>query len=136
MSDYTAAPFVAGLLGGLGLLALIVAVGGLYGVLLELGERRKRETAVRLALGANPGQLIRTVIREGMRPVLTGLVIGLLLGTAARALFAGAPFSLDASDPAAILLASVPLLLIALLACYLPARAAARVDPRVLLYEV
>ena len=120
--------------GGLGGLALILAMAGLYGVLSDLVLRRTREIGVRMALGADAPRVMRMVIGDGARPVIEGLAIGTGIGILARMSFK--PLFLrmvPAFDP--MLLVIVPLLFIAaaLLASYLPARRASRVDPNVAL---
>ena len=123
--------FVVGF-GTLAFLALGFAMSGLYGVLSHVVARRTRELGVRAALGAEPGHLIRLVLKDGTRPVLEGIVIG--FGMAAGARLGMQPWFTDpvtAVDPVALVIALVPLVIAAALACYLPARRAARVDPNV-----
>lgn len=118
----------------LGLVALVLAMAGLYGVLSHLVARRTREMGVRLALGATPARISRMVLGDGSRPVVVGLVLGYLVGTAARVIaqqMMQQPVS--AIDPLAFSLVPVPLALAAFLASYLPARRASRVDPNVAL---
>jgi ABC-type antimicrobial peptide transport system permease subunit len=118
----------------LGGLALILAMGGLYGVLSEAVLRRTRELGIRMALGADAYRLQRMVLVDGIRPVVVGLALGvgcgLILRVAFRPMFIR---MLPAFDP--ILFAVVPAAFIAaaLLAAYFPARYASRVDPNVAL---
>ena len=122
---------VAGLLG---LLALALAMAGLYGVLSHVVARRTRELGVRMALGADAGRIARQVLIEGVSPVVGGLVLGLTLGAIARLLLR--PFVarlFPAMDATVLLIVPVPFLVAAMVACYLPARRAARVDPNVAL---
>jgi macrolide transport system ATP-binding/permease protein len=131
---YVAARIAGGLAAALGALTLILAMVGLYGVQAQAVAHRTREVGVRMALGAGVSQIERMVLREGFRPVIEGLMIGLFLGTVAR----GAMRALIAApipiiDPFAIALVPIPLGIAALMACYLPARRAARVDPNVAL---
>jgi predicted permease len=128
---------VAALASGLGTLALVLAMVGLYGVLSYVVARRTREMAVRMALGAEPKRIVRMVMRDGVRPVLEGLVLALVVAVGIRLVFRAI---LDPSIPVIDLLvfglAPLPLLAAALLASYLPARRAARVDPNVALRDL
>jgi hypothetical protein len=120
----------AGIAGLLGLFALVLALAGLYGVMAHLVAARTREVGLRVALGATTWQIQRMIIRQGLSPVVLGLVGGLLAaflgGMGLRATLNGLelPFDIPA------LLSVITLFLGAgLLACYLPARRASRVDP-------
>jgi ABC-type antimicrobial peptide transport system permease subunit len=128
---------MASVAGLLGLLALVLAMAGLYGVLSYVVTRRTREMGVRVALGATPGRVMRLVFRDGMWPVLEGLVIGLTLadltGMALRPVFVRI---LPSIDPLMYTVVPVPFLVAACLACYLPARRAAAADPNVALRQL
>jgi putative ABC transport system permease protein len=120
--------------GALAFLALAFAMSGLYGVLSHIVARRTRELGVRAALGADRSRLVRLVFRDGSRPVIEGILIG--FGMAAGARLSMQPWFTEpvtAVDPAALVIALVPLLVAAALACYFPARRASRVDPNVAL---
>jgi predicted permease len=123
------------LLGVFGLLALSLASVGLYGIMAYSVNQRRREIGVRMALGAGQGNVWRLVLRQGMTLVLTGLAFGvgfaLLLGHALSRFLYG----VSASDPVSLGGASLVLLVVALVACYLPARSASRVDPLVALRD-
>jgi hypothetical protein len=122
----------AGLSAILGLIALVLALAGLFGVLAHIVARRTREIGVRIALGAETPQIIRLVLREGMSPVLLGIGVGTAFGVLAR--LATRPMflaPLPAVDIWALVLVPIPMLLAGLLACYLPARRAPRVGPNV-----
>jgi len=125
---------VATMAGLLGLLALVLSMAGLYGVLAHLVTRRTREIGLRLALGAERADIVRMVVRDGLRPVLEGLVLGFgfaaLLRMAMRPLFVRLMPSMHWE---LLLLVPVPFVAAALLAAYLPARRAAGVDPNVAL---
>jgi ABC-type antimicrobial peptide transport system permease subunit len=123
--------WAAGALGGL---ALLLAMTGLYGVLSELVLRRTRELGIRMALGADARRLVRMVLADGTRPVLVGLGIGLSAGIVLRLAFRPLFIRmLPAFDPSMIALVPLTFIAAALLAAYLPARRAARVDPNVAL---
>jgi putative ABC transport system permease protein len=123
---------IAALTGLLGVLAL--AMAGLYGVLSYVVAGRTREVGVRMALGATRPRTLALVLLEGIRPVLEGVAVG--LGMAAFAAVALRPAferMLPAVDPAVFTLLPIPFVIAALVACYLPARRAASVDPNVAL---
>jgi predicted permease len=116
-----------------GVLALALAAVGLYGVLAYAVARRTRELGVRRSLGAQQLDLIRMVLAQGMRPVLSGLLIGVLLGVGGTRLIRARLYEVSPHDPTTFLVAVAALVLVALLAIWLPARRAARVDPMVAL---
>ncbi|HEX5214380.1 MAG TPA: ADOP family duplicated permease [Vicinamibacterales bacterium] len=120
----------------LGLFALILALAGLYGVLSHVIGRRTREIGIRIALGADTARILRMVIRDGLEPVISGLVLGLAIGGIAR-MSLGPMFTrlAPAIDP--VVLTSVPLAMIAaaVVAAYVPARRAAKIDPNVALRD-
>jgi len=117
------------LVGLLSLLALALAVVGVYGVTSYTVACRTREIGVRVALGAQRGDVLRSVLREGLRPVLVGLVLGVAGGQIAAQSIRAALFGIGPLDPAALGGVAVVLLLTASLACYLPARRAASLEP-------
>jgi putative ABC transport system permease protein len=121
----------------LGGFALVLALAGLYGVLSHVVARRRREIGVRLALGATRAIILRDVIRDGLGPVVLGVMVGTAISVVARAgmrpLFQRlVPFG----DPMVVLVVPALLMAAGLLACYVPARRAARVDPNIALRDV
>ena len=123
------ARIVVSLLGVFGLLALILASVGLYGLLAYLVRGRQREIGVRMALGASRPAILLLVLRQGMVLVCAGVVTGLALSLVISRAFARMLFGLSPADPLSLASASSALVLVAALACYLPALAASRMDP-------
>jgi putative ABC transport system permease protein len=134
LSDVVAQPrFQALLLGLFGLMALVLVSAGVYGVVSYSVAQRSHEIGVRMALGAGQGDVLRLVIGQGMKLALTGLAIGLAAALALTRLMKSLLFSVSASDPLTFGSVSLLLLLVALLACWIPARRATRVDPLIAL---
>jgi predicted permease len=118
----------------IGTLALLFAMTGLFGILSELVSRRTREFGVRSALGASRGRMMQLVLRDGLQPVLGGLVLGAFVGAVSRSMVASAlSLPVKVVDPVEFLAVTVLLLGAAAGACYWPARRAARVDPNIAL---
>lgn len=132
----TAEPrFTASVLGAFAAVALLLTLVGIYGLVAYTVARRTREIAVRLALGAQPGRVVRQVVLQGMQPVLLGAVIG---GVAALALGRTVQhmlYGITPRDPVTLAAALVLLPATALAACLLPARRAAAVAPQQVLRE-
>jgi putative ABC transport system permease protein len=123
------ARIVLAMLGAFGLLALALASVGLYGILAYSVSGRQREIGVRMALGASRSSVLRLMLRQGMTLVCIGTGIGLLLSLLIGRAFSKMLFGLSPADPLSLVSASAVLILIAMLACYLPALAASRMDP-------
>ncbi len=121
------------LLTAFALLAVLLAAVGIYGVMSLYVSNRTNEFGIRLALGAHPSVLLRSVLRQGLVLASAGLVAGVAAAAALTRMLASLLFEVSATDPAVFF--TVPLLLVAvaLLACYIPARRAMRVDPLVAL---
>ncbi len=127
--------FYTFVLGVFGISALLLSAVGLYAVIAASVRQRYAEIGVRLALGAGPADVRRMVLREGMLLASGGAVIGLALSLVVTQFLRGLLYEVDPLDPAALLMATVLLLGAAGVACYLPARAAAHMDPLVALRD-
>jgi putative ABC transport system permease protein len=114
-------------------LALTLALVGLYGVMSYNGVRRMREIGVRLALGARRRQISAMMLGQGIRLLAMGLVAGFAGALALSRVIRSLLFQVNASDPAIYAAVSVLLVFTAILACWIPARRAARVDPMIIL---
>ncbi len=124
-----------GLLGVFGFLALVLASIGLYGIMAYSVNQRRREIGIRMALGAGQASVLRLILRQGMMLVICGVGIGLMLSILLGRALSKFLYGVGASDPASLIGASLVLLTVALLACYLPARRASQVDPIIALHE-
>ncbi|HEX6729597.1 MAG TPA: ABC transporter permease [Pyrinomonadaceae bacterium] len=121
--------FLMALMGIFAGLALLLTMVGLYGVISYLVNQRTQEIGIRMALGAQVGQILRMVLKQGMFLVLLGVALGLTAAWLSTRLISKLLFQVSATDPATFITISVLLIVVALLACYLPARRAMRVDP-------
>ncbi|HET7873582.1 MAG TPA: ABC transporter permease, partial [Terriglobales bacterium] len=125
----------AGLAAALGGLGLVLSVVGVYGVISYAASQRTHEIGVRMALGAQPGEILRMIFRQGILIVSLGLLIGAACALALARLV-GAFLTVSATDPVTYVSVSIVLAIVALTACAIPARRAMRVDPMVALrYE-
>jgi putative ABC transport system permease protein len=124
------------LLGVCGLLALGLASIGLYGILAYAVHERRREIGVRMALGASRSTVMQLIVKQGMTLVSIGAAIGFLAALLVGRILSGMLYGVGAADPVSLLAATAALGGVALLACYVPARWATRVDPLVALRQV
>jgi putative ABC transport system permease protein len=119
---------------GLGALTLLLAMAGLFGIQSHIVARRTREIGVRMSFGATTKQIRWMVLKDGSKPVIEGMLLGLTTGLIGR-VFVRNYLEVDVPvlDPWSLLVVPVPLMLASYCACYLPARRAASVDPNVAL---
>jgi putative ABC transport system permease protein len=136
LADVVAQPrFQTLLLGLFGLVALALVIAGIYGVVSYSVAQRTHEIGVRVALGAGRRDVLRLVVGQGMKPVLAGLAIGLAGASALTRLMKALLFGVSSSDPLTFGSIALLLALVALLACWIPARRAARVNPIIALRQ-
>lgn len=121
---------VAGLFG---VLALALAAMGLYGVMAFMVGQRMREIGVRMALGAQAAHVVRLILRQGLRLVIIGVALGLMISVAATRVLTAALYSVSPTDPLTFSVITLLLGIVASIACWIPARRATKVDPMVAL---
>jgi putative ABC transport system permease protein len=121
--------FLSLLVGSFAALAMVLAAVGIYGVLSYAVTQRTREIGIRISLGASRGRVLGEVMREGMRLAAIGLVAGMAGALASGRVLASFLHEVTPADPTILVLTAGLLAVVALVACYLPARRAARLDP-------
>jgi predicted permease len=128
--------FAAALAASLGILGLILAIVGVYGVISYAASQRTHEIGIRMALGAQPIQILKMIFQQGLIIVGAGVLGGVLAATVMARLIGSLLFGVPPDDPLTYVTASLLLVIVALCACYIPARRTMRVDPMVALrYE-
>jgi putative ABC transport system permease protein len=134
VADSVARPrFALTLVGGFSLIALLISAVGIYGMMSYRVVQQTREMGIRVALGATPSTVLCKVVSEGMIIIGSGLLTGAAASLALAQVIRSLLFETSPRDPTALVAVSVILALVGLLACWLPARRAARVDPMVAL---
>jgi putative ABC transport system permease protein len=131
--DVAPQQFTTSLVIAFALLALILAVVGVYGVMSYAVSQRTREIGIRMALGAGRGEVVRMVVGRGLRIVLAATPLGILAAVASGRLMQRQLYGVSATDLTTFVLVPSALAVVAMLACYVPARRAARVDPLIAL---
>ena len=126
--------FNLALLGGFAVLALALAFVGVYGVISYATERRRRELAVRLTLGAGPTQILALVLKQGLGLATAGIAVGLAVAWAGTRLLEGMLYGIDTRDPSTFAILAALVLGVAALACLVPAWRATGVDPATILH--
>jgi ABC-type antimicrobial peptide transport system permease subunit len=121
------------LLGLFATVALVLSCVGIYGVISCLVEQRTREIGIRIALGAQPTDVLRSIMRQGMRMALIGVAIGSIAALGLTRLMSKLLYGVSTADPLVFLGVAALLVVMALAACFIPARRAMRVDPIVAL---
>jgi ABC-type antimicrobial peptide transport system permease subunit len=136
LAESVATPrFRALLLGGFGLIALLLASAGIYGVMSYTVTQRRRETGVRLALGASPGSIVRLVVGDGMRLAVLGVALGILAALAGTRLLGSVLYAVSPLDPTTFASMTLFLAAVGLAACAIPALRASRLDPMLAIRE-
>jgi putative ABC transport system permease protein len=117
------------LLAAAGGIGLLLAAVGIYGVIAYFAASRTHEISVRLALGATARDILRLVAWQGMRPILVGTVVGTLAAAALTRLIRSSVYGVSATDPATFAVVAATLVVVGLIAAYIPAHRSTRTDP-------
>jgi putative ABC transport system permease protein len=132
-ASFTSQRFISTLMGAFAALALALTAVGLYGVLSYQVSQRTHEIGLRMALGAQARDVLKMIIRQGMVLVLVGVGIGLACAVALTRIMSNFLFDITVTDPATYVFIALLLTAVSLVACYIPARRATRVDPMIAL---
>ena len=127
--------FTALMLTGFGIAALLLAAAGLYGVMSFSTSQRAREFGVRVAFGAQPGDILSMVVGEGLRLALAGIAAGVIAAVWFTRLLTGLLYGVSAVDPVTFAAVAAGILVVSAISCYVPARRAIRVDPLIALKQ-
>ena len=125
----------AGLIGVFGLLALLLAAIGLYGVIAQFVAQRNREIAIRMALGAGATEVVKMVLTQGSALGLSGVAVGVVIAYVSTRVLASLLWNVSATDPTTFIVAASVLIVVPVLASIIPARRASRIDPVVALRQ-
>jgi putative ABC transport system permease protein len=131
----TQSRFLTTLLGGLSAIALVLAIVGIYGVIAYSVTERTKEMGIRIALGAENGDILRLVLRQGLTLASVGIAFGLATSFLLTPLMTKLLYHVSTTDPATFAAGAVLFAAVAMLASYLPARRATQVDPMVALRQ-
>jgi ABC-type antimicrobial peptide transport system permease subunit len=126
---------LAQLVGGFGVLALLLAAIGTYGVLSYMVTERRREIGIRMALGAKPSRVLAQVMKHGLLLTTVGIAAGLASALGLNRLMASTLFGVQPTDSGTMAAVVLTILLVAVVACWMPAWRASRIDPNVALRE-
>ena len=116
-------------------IALVLAAIGIYGLMSYSVQQQTQEVGIRMALGAGRSEVLKLIVKQGMTPACLGVIVGLGIAFAATRLLSSLLFGVKAIDPVSFGVVAVVLTAVALLATYIPARRAMRVDPVIALRE-